>query len=178
MRASVVVLSVLGGLAAAPAAPRPEGTYRLVGTARIVASPILDREVDLHADAIVEPAGGPGAVRVRLAAEGHACALVARIEGDGALVLAPGQRCTVDVRTPELRGRVEARLRSGRGRLRDGRLALELLADLAGGLGVRAGGGQVLGAELPAAWTPEVPIRGEARARAEGRRDASRAPGR
>jgi hypothetical protein len=34
----------------------------------------------------------------------------------------------------------------------------------------------VLGREvdLPAAWTPELPVRGEARARAEGARDDSR----
>jgi hypothetical protein len=28
--------------------------------------------------------------------------------------------------------------------------------------------------ELPAAWTPELPLRGEARAAAEGKRDESR----
>lgn len=171
-------LSHGAGASAAGPRSRPAGTYRLRGTARVEAGPILSRVVEGRADAVLRPAGPPGAVRVRLAAQGHACELGGTASQDGALVLEAGQRCTFDLDDPGARGRVEARLRSGRGTLRGRTLALELSFELSGALSLQtARQVEVLGrtVDLPAAWTPELPVRGEATAVAEGERDDSRA---
>jgi hypothetical protein len=167
----------LGRIAAADA-PSPgglRGTYRLHGTARVAATPLPERDLELHADALLEPGSSPRQVRIRVAAEGYACDLVARLDDAGALAFEPGQRCLVALASPGARGRVEATLRSGRGQLADDHLALELACDLAGSVSLKAGGGRVLGAEVPATWMPPVPVQGEARAAAEGDRDRSRA---
>jgi hypothetical protein len=176
--ASVAALALASSALAAPSAAELLGTYRLHGTARVDAGPVLSREVEVHADAKLGAGAGARAVRARLAAEGHACELTARVEEGGALVFEPGQRCAFDVDDPGARGRVEARLRSGRGRLRDDTLALDLTWDLSGALRLRSAERvEVLWktVELPSTWTPEIPVRGEAQTRAEGHRDASRA---
>jgi len=164
--------------AAVPSADQVRGVYRLHGTARVDAGPVLSREIEVHADATLGRGAAARAVRARLAAEGHACELTAALEDGGALVFEAGQRCAFDLDDPGARGRVEARLRAGRGRLRGDTLSLDLTWDLSGALRLRTSERvQVLGrdVELPSAWTPEIPVRGEARAEAEGHRDASRA---
>ncbi len=148
------------------------------GTAHVAASPVVDRDVEVHADAVLDAGMGPREVRAHLVAEGRACDLVARLGGGGELSFEPRQTCRIAVDGPGARGYVEARLRSGRGTLADGTLSLELAWDLEGavapGLGRAA---QVLG--IPsAAPGAEIPVRGEARARAEGWRDNSRAANR
>jgi hypothetical protein len=176
--AAVVAASLAGAPAAAATADGIRGTYRVEGTARVDAGPILSREVAVRADAILRRGDRPRRLRVRLAAEGHACELDATLEERGALAFAPGQRCTIDLRDPAARGQVDATLREGRGHVRERALALELVWELSGGLALRTRERiEVLGreVELPAAWTPELPVRGEARARAEGARDDSRA---
>ncbi len=180
--AGVTALAAALGLATAPLAGAPpaddvRGVYRLQGTARIDAGPALSREMEVHADARLAPGAGARTVRARLAAEGHACELDAALEEGGVLVFEARQRCAFDVDDPGARGRVEARLRAGRGRLRDGKLALDLTWELSGALRLRTSErldvlGKAVG--LPA-WTPEIPVRGTARTAAEGRRDASRA---
>jgi len=163
---------------AAPSAGGIDGTYRLSGTTRIDAGAALSGEIDTRADAVLRSGPGPRAVRARLAAQGQACELAATIGEGGALAFEAGQRCLLDLRDPEASGHVEARLRAGRGRLRDRRLSLDLTWDLSGAVSLRtAQRVQVLGkdVELPAAWAPEIPVRGEAHARAEGDRDDSRA---
>ena len=145
---------------------------------RIAAGPLLDRESEAHADATLEPGAGPRDVRTRLASQGYACDLLARLDDDGVLTFAPGQRCVLDLRSPQARGRVEGTLRAARGRVRDGQLELELTCDVSGNLSVRtADRVEVMGkqVELPAAWTPEAPVRGEAHASVQGGRDNSRA---
>jgi hypothetical protein len=186
----VAVALVLSGAAA----PRPDatrrppaareddvrGTYRLRGTARISAQPMLDGAEEVFADALLEPGGGAGEVRARISAEGQACELLARRESGGALAFAPGQRCDLAVRSEGARGRVEARLRSGKGTLRGGLLALELSFELSGTVSLRTSRPvEILGrtVDVPETWSPELPVRGEARATAEGRRDESRASG-
>lgn len=188
-RAALLAAAGALALSAAAAAAAPAaagvgallGTYRLAGTARVDAGPVLSRSVEARADAVLSPGSGPRAVRARLVAQGHACVLDATLGEGGALAFEPGQRCAVDVSEPDARGRVEARLRSGRGRCEGGKLTLDLAFDLEGALALHtAQRVEVMGStiELPAAWTPELPLRGEARAVAEGKRDESRATGR
>lgn len=186
--ARAVWLVAAGALAlssTAAAEPTPataiRGTYRLSGTARVDAGPVLSREMEARADAVLSPGRGARAVRARLLAEGHACELSATLGEGGALAFEPGQRCVFEVQDPEARGRVEARLRSGKGRCAGGKLALDLAFELSGTLALRtAQRVEVMGSpvELPAAWTPDLPVRGEARTVAQGKRDDSRAAGR
>ncbi len=173
---ALALAAALAGAGSAGSAVR--GTYRLQGTAHVAARPALEEDVEIHADAILRPGPGPRDVRARLAMEGQSCDLAATLGEGGALVFAKGQRCVLDLRGPDARGRIEARLRSGDGRIRDGALELAMAWELGGTLSVRTTSRmQVLGREvdLPETWTPEVPVRGEARATAEGRRDRSRA---
>lgn len=180
LAAAVAALGLAtASFAGAPSAEQVRGVYRLHGTAHIDAGPVLSRDLEVRADARLAPGSRARAVRARLAAEGHACELDAALEEGGVLVFEARQRCAFDVDDPGARGRVEARLRSGRGRLRDDTLALELTWELSGALRLRTSEGvDVLGKAvgLPsAAWTPEIPVRGTARTLAEGHRDASRA---
>ncbi|HET8541974.1 MAG TPA: hypothetical protein VFL83_19000 [Anaeromyxobacter sp.] len=180
LRAALAAALALGlaaahARAAAPAQDDGRGTYRMQGTARVDAVTPLGREIDSRGDAVVRTAGA-GTVRLRLATMGHACELTASRAADGALAFDPGQRCAFELRDPEARGHVEARLRDGRGRLRDRHLSLDLAFDLSGAVALRASGGaRVLGMELPSSWTPEIPLNGGAAVRAEGDRDESRA---
>jgi hypothetical protein len=163
---------------AAPPAPARDdlgGTYRMEGTSRVDAVAPLGGDLEARGDAIVRT-GPAGAVRLRLAAEGQACELSAKRAEDGALSFDAGQRCAFDLREEDARGHVEARLRSGRGRLRDRRLTLDLAFDLSGAVAVKtAAKVQVFGMEIPSAWTPEIPLDGAATVQVEGDRDESRA---
>ena len=163
-------------VAAAPSASSsPPATYRMKGTL-VVAGTALDREMELRADAVAEPGPGPGDVVLRLGSQGYECRLAARRDHDGALAFAPGQVCVLDIRSPDANGRVEVRLKSGRGRLREEDLSLALASDVSGALTIGSGQPiQVLGRTVPGTGGAEIPVRGEARATAEGRRDRSRA---
>lgn len=170
-------LALLASVALGASAPSPAsvgGTYRLRGTARIAGTVLLDRDFELHADAVLEPGDAPGEVRVHLASQRYACDLAAALDDGGALAFEPGQRCTVELHGPDLRGHLEARLRAGHGQIRQRQLALELAGDLSG-MVVRAGEIRVFGAEVPERWSPAVPVRGRAEARAEGFLDESKA---
>jgi hypothetical protein len=180
-RAARLVTAALALSAGAAALASPadalRGTYRLSGTARVDAGPVLSRRVEARADAILSRSGGPRTVRARLLSQGHACELAATLGDGGTLAFEPGQRCAFDVQDPDVRGRVQAQLRSGRGRCEGGRLSLDLTFELSGALSLRTAERiEVMGTtvELPAAWTPELPLRGEARTVAEGSRDESR----
>jgi len=173
-------LAGAAALAAGPAHPDAYGTYRLAGRARVEARPFPAQEQEVHADAVLSAGAGPGAVRLRLAGEGLACDLSGTLAPDGALELAPGQRCATDLRSEEVEGRVEARLLSGSGRVRDDAMTLELDFALSGAVKVRSGGALDALTSLlppPGAGPEPVPVRGQARGRAEGRRDHSRAAG-
>jgi hypothetical protein len=159
-----------------PSAPTERGTYRLEGTAHVDATP-FGRDVEVRADAVIRPGSGPRELRVRIASQGQVCELVARLGDAGALVFAAGQVCPIALEDPDMRGHVEARLRAGRGRIGDGRLAVELAFDLTGSVRLAARSLQVFGAELPvpAALATDVPVKGLASASVAGRRDESRA---
>ncbi|HEY6001785.1 MAG TPA: hypothetical protein VIV57_02845 [Anaeromyxobacter sp.] len=154
--------------AATPEAAR--GTYRVEATVRTAGVPLL-RTLELRGDVVLRPGDGPGAVRARLAARGHACELVGTIAENGALAFGRGQRCSIALDDPGVRGRVEATLRSGEGRVDDGRIALRLEVGLAGTVRIPTGGVPGLGGEAA------LPVDGDASVRAEGRRDNSRGAG-
>lgn len=173
---AAVVLAALGAGAVVPTTvDSVRGTYRLHGTAHAALGPVLDREVELHADAILERGDVSRTVRVHLAAEGYGCDLLARLDAAGSLSFEGGQRCVVTITSPDARGHLEALLRSGRGRVEGDHLALDLSGDVEGALSHRTGGVRVLGQEIPATWSPELPVRGAVRATAEGDVDRSRA---
>lgn len=154
------------------------GTYRLHGRAWLDAPPFPAREDEVHADAVLAPGAAPGTVRLRLDVLGGSCALDATLDGAGALTIAPGQRCPVELASETTEGQAEARILAGRGRIQDGVLDLELDAAVTGSVRLRGGGalgslGKVL--SLPGSRERPVAFEGEARGRAAGRRDRSRA---
>lgn len=176
------VLAALGtSLLAPPAAAATTrdvgGTYRLRGRAQVDARPFPATDEEVRADAVLSPGAAAGEVRIRLAGQGITCDLTASLDQAGALSLAQGQRCTADLRSDETEGRVEARLVSGSGSLRDEVLELVLDFALSGSVRARPGGSlETLGRalSLPGAGGDPVPVRGRAHGRAEGRRDQSR----
>ncbi len=144
------------------------GTYRVEATARLTGVPLLGR-LELRGDVVLRPAGDAPRVRAHLAARGHACDVDGTLAADGTLELVPGPRCPIVLDDPGARGRVEATLRSGNGRVREGRIALDLELDLAGTVRLPTGGLPGMPAETA------VPVDGGASVRAEGGRDNSRA---
>lgn len=168
-------LAAIGALAVVGASPRPRATYRMHGTIHF-AGAALARDMELHADAVVEPGAGPGDVVLHLASMGQRCRVVARCDAAGMLAFPPGQACVLDIRSPNAQGRVEVRLASGGGRLREKDLSLSLRSELSGAVTVGSGRPVVvLGRPVPGTGSSTIPVHGEARATAEGRRDHSRA---
>lgn len=181
-RAAAGVTLAAALAAAATGATAQAGRYRLAGSARVQARSVLDRNVEVDAVADLATAGKGGAGWLRLESDGYRCDLAVRATAGGVLALDPGQRCTVRLDRSTVRGNVEARLTAGRGRVDGKRLALETSWELSGALRLRLGGEklEVMGreVEVPAAWGPEVPVRGTAVAHAEGPTLEPRAPAR
>ncbi|WP_243337037.1 hypothetical protein [Anaeromyxobacter soli] len=173
----IFVAALCAVLPAVAAAAPPAGDYRVAATVRVHAGGVLDREVREDARAVVAPASA-GRVRVRLSARGKTCELSARAGAQGELTFTPGQRCALDLDEEDVRGRVDATLGSGTGRAQGDALTLALAWSLAGAVSLRVGGQrmEVMGSEIavPDAWAPEVPLRGTADARGEGRRSGAR----
>lgn len=168
----IAACAVLPAPAASAEPSAPSGEYRVAATLRVRAGGLLDREVHEDARANLAP-GAPGRVRVRLSARGKSCELAARTGQRGALTFEPGQRCALDLDEEDVRGRVEATLGSGTGRAHGDALELSLAWELSGAVRMRVGGQriEVMGSEIavPDSWA-EVPVRGTADARGEGRR--------
>jgi hypothetical protein len=143
-------------------------TYRVRATARLAGVPLVS-SLELRGDVVLRPGDGPRAVRVRLASRGHACEVAGTLTADERLSLAPGQRCPIALDDPGVRGDVVATLRSGEGRLEEGRIALSLELGLAGSVLIATGGLPGLQRET------RIPVDGSASIRAEGERDNSRA---
>jgi hypothetical protein len=161
------VLALLAALALHAAADDGTGTYRVQATARLSGVPLL-RSLELRGDVVLRAGERRGLVRVHLAARDQACDLAGSLAEPGRVVLAPGQRCPIQLDDPGVRGEVEATLRSGEARLADGRIVLSLELGLAGSLRTSLlvpglGRGAV------------VPVDGAASVRGEGDRDNSRA---
>lgn len=166
MLAGLAVAVVLG----APGAVTPAsvaGTYRVAASVEVSVPGLPDHQ-ELRADAVLAPGRGPGDLVVTLASQGYRCRLAARLGEGGALSLAAGQRCQLDLAEQALGGRVDCTLAWGRGQAREGRLTLELGVQLRGR--VRLGAGP---AGLPF-LTTEVPVGGTAEVTATGHRDESR----
>jgi hypothetical protein len=178
---SVLVIAALasGSLAAAPGAggDKLHGAYRVKGTALVRASTGVDERVDVELAVLVAAGARKGQLALHLSTQGYACDLLATLQGADVLAFAAGQTCAVEVDEANARGPVEARLRTGRGRLRDGTLALELAWDVTGDMTVKVGGQrvEVLGrvVDVPDAWAPRMPLSGTVDARGEGPREAS-----
>ncbi len=170
-----VPLAAIAALALVGAAPSRREIYRLHGTVHIASTP-FDRDMELHADAVVEPGPGQRDVVLHLASMGYRCRFVATRDAAGTLAFPPGQACVLEIRSPEARGRVQVRLTSGRGRLREEDLSVAFTSELSGAVTVSAGSPLIVfGRTVPGTRGAEIPVRGEARAIAEGRRDHSRA---
>ena len=173
----LVVVAACAALPASAATPAPSGDYRVTTTLRVHAGGLLDREVREDARVTLAPAAA-GRVRVRLAARGKSCELAARAGSRGELTFEPGQRCALDLDEEDARGRVVATLGSGTGRAHGDALELTLAWELSGAVSMRVGGQriEVMGSEIevPDSWAPEVPVRGTADARGEGRRSGAR----
>jgi hypothetical protein len=190
-RSRVLAWAVAVGCAAAPparaagaAAPDPRapyaGAWRVDVVTHVRAAPVIDRDVKSRVDLVVREGRDRRAVSLEVEAEGYLCRLEGRVLDDGALDLRPGQTCPLALDEPDVRGTVEARLRTGRGRLRDRKLELELAFDLSGSVSARIEGGtvSVMGRDivLPDGWAPPLPLRGSADARGEGRRASAEEP--
>ncbi|HYD39579.1 MAG TPA: hypothetical protein VEB43_02025 [Anaeromyxobacter sp.] len=176
--AAVLASSVPASAEAGDGAEALLGTYRLHGRAWLDARPFPPQDDEVHADVTLLPGAAPGAVRVRLAVVGARCELDATLDRAGVFTIAPGQRCPVDLSGETTQGQAEARVVTGRGRVRDDVLDLELTAALSGTVQLRSAGrlgslGKVL--SLPGSRERPVAFEGEARGRAAGRRDRSRA---
>lgn len=146
------------------------GTYRVHATARVVGVPVL-RSLELRGDVVLRAGPRPGAVRARLASQGHACELAGTLAEPGRMVLAAGQRCPIALDDPGVRGDVIATVRSGEARVANGRIVLALEVDLAGKVQVSAEILPGLGQQAA------VPVDGSASLRGDGARDNSRAAG-
>ena len=140
---------------AGPMAAGARGTYRLRGTARMNAGPILPSEIDVRADVILRPGAGERGIVAQVRSMGHVCDLKAQLAGDGTLAFAPGQVCLLELDSPEVAGRVESRLESGGGRVTAGTLELNLAWQLSGSI-------------RPSPWSPLIPVNGTASAAGKG----------
>ena len=175
---AALVAAVLASQVAA-ATPRPTepvsaGRYVLHGTARLRASGLPAEERPVTALALVAPGAAREDVLLHLRAHGFACDLRARLASGGALTLPAGQLCRIAADDAERAVRVDARLREGRGRLRDGELSLEASWDLAGTIRMKVPG---LDAGGTSPWMPEVDVRGDASADVRGGLERERGAG-
>lgn len=179
LAALAAALASAAGPQAVGTAPLAAGRYALHGTVHVDAAALPGRDGSADFDVVVAPGAAPDGVRLRAASRGYTCELAARLRG-GELAFDGGQACAVDVDEPDARGHVDARLRSGRGRLAGGALQLDLAFDLSGALSTRVAGQRVnvLGREvaLPEGWTPKLPVRGALTTSATGQRAAGAAP--
>lgn len=172
--ACALALALSAPAAARPPASARSGTYRLHTVANVRAAPVVEERFERDVEVTLSPEARGGSLRVRLESERYACEVKARLSADGQIVFDPQQRCALTVAEPTARGRVEARLESGRGRLQGDRLEIDVSWALSGSMSLLVGGQtmDVLGreVEVPAAWMPEVPLRGTVRASGSGTR--------
>ncbi len=179
-RRSALALPLAFAFAAAvPDATRADpadllGTYRLEGRTWLHARPFPEREDDVRADAILTQGAAEGKVRVRLAGKSAVCELDATVDDAGALTVPAGQRCPVNLASDRTEGLAEARVLSGKGRVENDVLRLELRGALTGNVRFRPGALGALGRVLAPRSAP-VAFEGEAGGLASGHRDRSRA---
>jgi hypothetical protein len=153
------------------------GAYLVRGSARVQVSPFPTEDYPGEMRVTIDSTRTPGRVSVRVESQGHSCTLGASRSGKGVLAFSTPATCVVEVREPDARGRVDARLRSGSGTLRDGRLTLELLFDVGGHVATRIPRTRfkLLNAEItvPESWTPSVQVGGIVTSSGSGPRQGS-----
>jgi hypothetical protein len=151
--------------------------FVLTGSAHVQVAPFPPGDHPGEMRVIVDQARTPGHVSVRLESGGYSCVLDASRSGSGTLEFTTPATCPVDVARPDARGRIDARLRSGRGTVRDGRLTLDLQFDVNGRIATRIPRTSftLLGTEfvVPEGWTPAAPVRGTVTSSGSGTRQKS-----
>jgi hypothetical protein len=162
------------GVSAAGSRPVTSGRYLVSGTARANVTVLPAREYPVDVLVLVAPGDGPGGVRLHLRARGYACELRGRVESKQVLALEPGQSCQLDLQGPDQRGRIDARLQTGKGRLSQRELSLQLAWELGGSVSVSSGSRVTIpgtSVELTLPESPAVPVRGTVEAEVSGPRD-------
>jgi hypothetical protein len=148
--------------------------FVLTGSARVQVAPFPAEDHPGEMRVTVDQARTAGHVSVRLETRGHSCVLDASRSGAGVLEFTTPATCPVEVSGPDARGRIDARLRSGRGTVRGDRLTLDLRFDVDGRIATRIARTtfHVLGAEVvvPEGWTPAAPVRGTVTSSGSGMR--------
>ncbi|MBS1109126.1 MAG: hypothetical protein H6Q88_1118 [Anaeromyxobacteraceae bacterium] len=153
------------------------GGYLLNATSQVRVSPFPASEQAGDVRVTLERARTPGHVSVRLESRGYSCVLDAARSRSGDLAFSTPASCPVDVRRPDARGRIDAQLRSGHGKVRDGWLTLDLRFDVSGTISTRVSGRTFTLFQskftVPEGWTPAVPIRGTVTSGGSGARQGA-----
>jgi len=153
------------------------GGYLLNATSKVRVSPFPASDQAGEVRVTLERARTPGHVSVRLESRGYACVLDAARSRSGDLEFSRPASCPVEVRRTDTRGRVDAQLRSGHGKVGDGWLTLDLRFDVSGTISTRVSGRTftLFQAEftVPDGWTPAVPIRGTVTSGGSGARQGA-----
>jgi hypothetical protein len=148
------------------------GTYLIRGRADVQVSPFPRSEQPGDMTVTLARSRTPGRVSVGIEARGFTCALEAIRSSAGVLDLVTPATCAIDLREPDARGHVDARLRSGRGIVREGRLSLDLRFDVDGRVSTRIARTRfnLFDTEftVPEGWTPSVPLRGTVTSKGSG----------
>jgi hypothetical protein len=177
--ASSLVLAIGFGPSALGSSPVDGalGGYLLNAISQVRVSPFPASEQSSEVRVILERATTPGHVSVRLESRGYTCVLDAARSRSGDLEFSKPASCPVEVRRTDARGRIDAQLRSGQGKVRDGRLTLDLRFDVSGSISTRVSGRTftLFQAEFtfPEGWTPAVPIRGTVTSGGSGARQGA-----
>jgi hypothetical protein len=149
------------------------GTFLVRGSAHVQVSPFPTHDQPGDMRVVIERSGARGQVSLRLTSRGHTCVFGATGAPGGAFELTPAS-CRIDVKDPDARGTVEARLRSGHGTLQGDRLTLELEFDVSGRVATRVPRAllEMLGPGVagPEGFSPPVPVSGTVSSRASGGR--------
>jgi hypothetical protein len=154
------------------------GTYLVRGRADVQVTPFPASDQPGDMKVTLGRSRTAGRVTVGIESRGYACALEASRSSSGALELVTPATCSLEIRDPDARGHVDARLRSGRGSVRDGRLSLDLRFDVEGKVSTRVARTRftLFDTEftVPEGWTPSVPLRGSVTSKGSGPRRDSR----
>jgi hypothetical protein len=153
------------------------GGYLLNATSQVRVSPFPASEQPGEVRVTLERARTPGHVSVRLESRGYTCVLDAARSRSGDLEFSKPASCPVEVRRTDARGRIDAQLQSGHGKVRDGWLTLDLRFDVSGKISTRVSGRTFTLFQtefsVPEGWTPAVPIRGTVTSGGSGPRQAA-----
>jgi len=150
------------------------GRYLLNATSQVRVSPFPTSEQPGEVRVTLERTRTPGHLSVRLESRGYSCVLDAARSRSGDLEFSKPASCPVEVRRTDARGRIDAQLQSGHGKVRDGWLTLDLRFDVSGRISTRVSGRTFTLFQavftVPEGWTPAVPIRGTVTTGASGPR--------